>query len=463
MKKESSNKIIFYNMLSTIILYAIAFFSSPVFSRVLGVHQYGLVQVYNTWHAFFAIIIGLMTRGVLPMARIQYAEELQESFQSCALGLSITAFLTISVITLLFQRYIVPLFGLNLKFLVVLLVHSFGTFCVLFLNAKFTYEMRASNNMLLSVFLALTTFGLSFALIQRVEADARYAARILGMAIPYILAGIGTVIYIFRQGKLFYHAEYWKFIIPLCLPLIFHSISGMVCSSGDRIMIQKMMSVSAVGIYTLSYNFANVMDSIWVSLNNSWTPFMVDYIKENQYELLRKRSRNYTRIFTCLCIGFILLTPEVFRIYADESYWSGAAIIPIIVMSQFAVFIYAFASNYEFCFLRTDFIAVGSVIAGVCNVVLNLVLIPIWGYMGAAITTLLANIILFLCHARFAKKLAKEKWIYSAGMFIPSVLCLAIATVIYYIFYEVWLVRWLLAIAVGIYMLFDVYNRKSIF
>lgn len=459
----SSNKIITYNVLSTVILYAITFFSSPIFSRLLGTSQYGVVQVYNTWHAFFAIIVGLMTRGVLPMARVKFTEEEQAPFQSSMLGLSLVSFFCVSLLTIAFQRYIIPFFGLDLKFLIVLLLHSFGTFCVLFINAKFTYEMKARNNLCISVSLALGTFLLSFLMVWLSDTEYRYSGRILGTAIPYIIAGIGTAVYIFRKGKLFYSKIYWKFSLPLCLPLIFHSFSAIICASGDRIMIQKMLSTSSVGIYTLAYNFANIMDSIWVALNNSWTPFMVDYIKEKQFDVLKNKSENYTRIFACLCIGFILLTPDVFRMFASEPYWHGAVIIPIVVISQFAIFVYAFASNYEFCFMRTDFVAIGSVIAGVSNVLLNFVFISIWGYLGAAITTAISNVILLICHVSFAKRLAQKNWVYSIRMFMPALLGIAAATTVYYICYELWPVRWILASVVGIYMILDVYKRKSIF
>lgn len=463
MSKISSNKIVFYNALSTIILYAISFFSAPIFSRMLGTSHYGVVQVYDTWHSFFAIIVGLMTRGILPMARVKYTEEEQERFQSSALGLSVVAFGVVCAIVMVFRHYIVPFFGLDTRFLVILLLHSFGTYCVYFINAKFTYEMKAKNNMVISVVIALATFGLSLPLIKLCNPENLYAGRILGIALPYVIAGALSLGYIFRRGKVFFCFEYWKFALPLCLPLIFHSISGMVCASSDRIMIQKMISVSAVGIYALASNFANIMNSIWGALNNSWTPFMVDYIKTGQYALLKEKSMNYTRLFACLCIGFILLTPEVFHLFADAEYWEGVKIIPVVVMSHFVIFIYAFASNYEFCFMRTDFMAVGSVIAGLSNVLLNLVFINLWGYTGAAVATFMSNGILLACHVHFAKKLAGDKWVYSVKMFVMPILGIAVAATAFYLCYDFWLVRWILAAITGVYMLGDIYKRKSIF
>ena len=139
--------------------------------------------------------------------------------------------------------------------------------------------MKAQNNLLISVSIALVNFGLSYLLIKALHAEHLYTGRILGMATPYIIAGIAIVMYVFKQGKVLFSKKYWKFCLPLCLPLIFHGISGIICASSDRVMLQKMVGLTAVGIYGLAYNFANIMDSIWSALHNSWDPFFFEFVK----------------------------------------------------------------------------------------------------------------------------------------------------------------------------------------
>ena len=462
-KRESSNKLVLYNTLSTVILYAITFFSAPLFSRLLGTVNYGIVQVYNTWTLFFTVIVGLYTRGTLSIAKVNFDEESFKRYQSSILFLSLVGFGIIFLLILIFNSIIVPFFELSIEYLILMLLQSFGTYCVYFINTKFTYEMKAKNNLFISVALASINFGLSFFLIKVLPVKYSYSGRIFGMGIPYIAAGIVISVYIFRQGKTFYNREYWKFCLPLCLPLIFHGISGIICASGDRVMIQKMIGLASVGIYALAYNFANIMDSIWGALHNSWDPFFFEYIKNGQMKELKIHSQNYIRLFSCLTIGFILLTPEVFHLFASKEYWEGIYIIPIIVLSIYAIFIYSFAANYEFCFKRTDIVAVGSIIAGVINIGLNYVLIKGVGYFGAAVSTVLSNILLLILHIYFAKKIAKDKWIYSIKMFVPSLIGLWIAVALYYICYSIWIVRWIFAATVGGYMIWKIYKEKAIF
>lgn len=463
MEKDNSNKLVLYNTLSTIILYAVTFFSAPLFSRMLGTDNYGIVQVYNTWVSFFAVILGIYTRGTLPIAKVNFDDDEFTRYQSSVLALSIVGFVSISLIVVAFQSIVVKFFGLSLPYLMLMLAHSFGTYCVFFLNTKFTYEMKAKNNLFISVTIAVINFGFSYLLVRFVPFRHLYTGRILGVSIPYIVAGMLVIIYVLRSGKTLYNKAYWKFCLPLCLPLVFHGISGIICSSGDRVMIQQMIGVTAVGVYALAYNFANIMDSIWGALHNSWDPFFYEFVKNDQLDMLKDRSRNYIRLYTCLSAGFILLAPEVYRVFASEEYWEGINVIPIVVMSAYFIFIYAFAANYEFCFKRTDIVAIGTVIAGISNVILNIVFINLMGYFGAAIATLLSNIILTVVHTIFAKRLVKEKWIYSINMFILPVALLIFVTALFYLFDEMWIVRWSVAAAIGIYMVYRIVRQRRIF
>ncbi len=462
-KQVSSNSIAFFNILSTVILYSITFFSAPIFARLLGTEDYGVVQVYNSWVSFFTVIVGLMTRATLAIAQVHYEGKKLQEYQSSVLFLSLVTFVFVFVTVSLFRSYFVRLFELDYEFVVLMLCHSFATYCIYFVNAKFTYEMKAKNNMLISVVLALIVFGLSYFLITQVTIEHPYVGRILGSSVTYIVAGIFIVIFVLRQGGVFYKKEYWLFCLPLCLPLIFHGISGIICANIDRVMIQKMIGLSAVGIYALAINFANVMDTIWCSLNNSWTPFFYEFLKKGQLYELKHRSKNYILLFSTLASGFILLTPEVYQIFAPSEYHEGAFVIPIAVLSIYSIFIYSFAANYEFYSKRTDILAIGSVVAGLFNVVFNLVFIKVHGYIGAAFATLLANIVLVFMHIYFAKKIVKEKWVYSIGMYTPSVIMVVISCYLFYSYYDTFAIRFFVSFVIGSHLLFRIYKTKQIF
>ena len=84
-KIKNQNLTTIINILSTVILQGIAFFSSPYFSRVLGTQNFGIVSVYVTWVQVVAIVFGLRINGVLIMGQNEYSGDEQKGFQSSVL------------------------------------------------------------------------------------------------------------------------------------------------------------------------------------------------------------------------------------------------------------------------------------------------------------------------------------------------------------------------------------------
>ena len=55
---------------------------------------------------------------------------------------------------------------------------------------------------------------------------------------------------------------------------------------------------------------------IFGALNRTWCPFFFDGMKEGKLDAMMEKTRNFLELFTILACGFMLLTPEVFHVYA---------------------------------------------------------------------------------------------------------------------------------------------------
>ena len=53
--------------------------------------------------------------------------------------------------------------------------------------------------------------------------------------------------------------------------------------------------------------------------------------------MIERKSKNYMFLYTALCIGFVLLSPEVVKLFSSEDFWSGMELIPIIAFSCYMV------------------------------------------------------------------------------------------------------------------------------
>jgi O-antigen/teichoic acid export membrane protein len=92
--------------------------------------------------------------------------------------------------------------------------------------------------------------------------DFRFYGRIIGVACPYIIFGIGLFAYYIKKNGYNINKAYWKYIIKYGFPLVVGALSMQLLSGSDKIMLQKIKSNSTTGIYSIAYNFANVLFSI---------------------------------------------------------------------------------------------------------------------------------------------------------------------------------------------------------
>ena len=163
MKRQ--NKVAFFNITSTILLRGISLFTAPLFARLLDPEGYGIVNLYTVWVGVAAIAFTLQTNGTLVNARVEYPEDQQHKYQSSVMTLSLLFFLLCGGVVLMFLPQVSALLKLHRVLVVLILFHSFGSFCVNFLNSKFTYEFKADRNMFMSVGIVLVTLVLSVILI----------------------------------------------------------------------------------------------------------------------------------------------------------------------------------------------------------------------------------------------------------------------------------------------------------
>jgi Na+-driven multidrug efflux pump len=84
------------------------------------------------------------------------------------------------------------------------------------------------------------------------------------------------------------------------------------------------------------------------------------------------------------------------NILSNSSYFVILDIIPTILLGMFFYFLYTVMSNIPFFHKNTYLMALPAFIAAGLNIVLNVIMLPIYGYKIAALTTLISYFIEFL-------------------------------------------------------------------
>lgn len=179
-------------------------------------------------------------------------------------------------------------------------------------------------------------------------------------------------------------------------PIIFSSIGFLVFSMSDIYMLNALSTKSEVGMYSFGYKIANFINLIFIqSLGISYLPSLYKAEnKEGNSVFYSKMLLFYVILISIIVFLFILSYKFAlnFIIYNDL-YSLGLIIVPIISLSFIIKGMNNFTNVGILIKNKTNNFIIPSFVTAIVNIFLNFFLIPIYGFIGAAISTLISQIL----------------------------------------------------------------------
>ena len=400
--------------IATLFNKGIGFVTVPIFSRILSTSDYGTITTFNSWVSMASVVMSLALYMSIRASFIDFSEKERPKFLSVVITFTCMIFV-ISMIIGALAIIMIPN-NVNIALVFLCLVQSFGLALVndysYYLMMRYEYKARTA----LMVLPGLISVIISIIVILFVIDDHLYLGRIVPTTIVHAIVAVIVLIAVFSKAKPQLNFKYLKYGLIISLPLVLHSIALQILSQSDRVMITSLRNAAETGIYSLVYNLGMISTVITSSLDGIWIPWFTEKLKNRKIKEINTLVMDYVHLMTYAMVGLILVSVEVLKIFADHRYWVGVNIIPPIVLANYIIFMYTLYVNIEHFHKKTPYITVNTLIAAAINLGLNFIFIPKYGYVAAAYTTLVAYIIAFILHARYAKKIEPE--LYPLKMFI---------------------------------------------
>ena len=395
----------FWFLVCSILQRGISTITTPIFTRLLSTAEYGQYGVFNSWLSIIQIIVTLeLTAGVYTMGIVKFKEE-EKIFTSSLQGLNLVLCIAWTVIYLLLHDFWNNLLSLTTVQMLAMLVMVWST-------AAFTFWMTTQRNQFKYRKLVIVTLIVSIlkpvvGILFVLNAEDKVTARILGLALVEVVCYTGFFVSQIKKGKVFYSGKYWKYAILFNLPLLPHYLAGTILSGADRIMIQKMVSDSAAGIYTLAYSISLIMNMVKDSLNKTISPYLYQRIREKDYNSMPKVIYPALIVIAIANLLLISFAPEIITIFAPKEYLEAIYVIPPVAMSVYVQFLYLCFAPFEFYFEKRIWTTIGTLTSASLNLLLNYIFIQLCGYQAAGYTTLVCYSINSLMHYYFMRKVCK--------------------------------------------------------
>lgn len=218
-----------------------------------------------------------------------------------------------------------------------------------------------------------------------------------------------------------------KKYIKLSIPFLISGLLSMINCNIDSIIIGFTKGEYALGIYSSAYKIIFFITNLIAVIFTPFFPLLISYYSENNKLYLKKTVDNLCKIVILIgfpmCAGGILLSKEIIVLLFGDKYIEGY--IPFIILLIYILVLFM-RENYGYSLnawnLEKKYLN-SVTISALINFILNLIFIPRYGIIAAAITTLISEIINFIIMRNYSIKIVKTNYIeYIIKIIFPTLL-----------------------------------------
>ncbi len=435
---------------------AIGFVTIPIYTNILTTSEYGYLNSYNAWVSMLSVILGLSLSSTVYGQAYKSKKERNE-FQSYVLTLSLVAAVIISGMIIL--GYVLICKKVDI-ILLLAIVQGYATFILNFIMQEWILDNCYLKYSFISVITAILPIVFTLAIIRWVSSDANYYCVIFPRAAVLVLFMLPIIVLVSFRGKKYYSRDIWAWSLKYSTPIVFHTLSLTIMLQADRVMISYLYGYDESGIYSFIYNVTLVVGVLIAALENTWKTWFFKKYEQTDHGYIRKKAGFFISI-AVLGIGvYLMVSPELVSLLADESYLSKMYLVGPIAFAYIISFLYDFLVYVEYKKNQTKNIAMASIVAAITNMGLNVIIIPILGGVGAAITTIIAYIIQFFLHLRVVSQI--DHGLYPLSFFIKPIIYGIVVVTLFLIFLNIASIRIGCALVMTGYLLYLVYKNKNI-
>ncbi|HVM18239.1 MAG TPA: oligosaccharide flippase family protein, partial [Gaiellaceae bacterium] len=189
------------------------------------------------------------------------------------------------------------------------------------------------------------------------------------------------------------------------MPLVPSALALIAVNFSDRFFLAHLADLTEVGLYEIGVRIASAMVLLLTAFRTAWPAFAYSIEDEDE------ARRTYAYVLTYLvalaswvALALGLLAPWLVRLLTTPEFHAGERVVGPLAFASAVFAGYVVVAIGVGRARRTQFNWAITGAAAVLNVALNLLLIPPYGMMGAAVATIAAYALLFLAMAWWANR-----------------------------------------------------------
>ena len=418
-----------------------AFIWTIIIARYLGVSDYGIVSFAISFTALTIIImdLGMSTYATRELSRDKnQISKYVNNILPFKILLSIALFL-ISWVILYLMGYDVLTIEVTLIFTIEMffmsMVNFFNGIFQAFEELKYQAMGTILNSGLLLVGI-LITIGLNLGVIAIAGSyTVAYLIFLIFMIIKFVQK--------FGVPGFEFDLSFWKDTVIKSAPFGLTNFFYTIYFSIDIVMLSYLSGDYATGLYKSAYNIINVFTTFYAVYQFTIFPVMSKFFVEskNLLKVSYEQSVKYLLLIILpISIYALLYARPIINLIYSNQYSLASVPMQILIWTVAFLFVNGAASVLLNAIDKEFTVTKIYIVAAVFNVILNSIMIPNFGYNGAAIATVLSEILICgLTTYCIFKTDFKPDWNLLKTVFKLIISTIVLGIVLYYVNINMWL------------------------
>lgn len=382
----------------------LSFILIPIYTSILTTTEYGIYDIYATT---ISILIPILTLNIYE-AVMRYCIDKENKKENIFLvGLKYNIISTINIIVLIFINYYFKIFSIvNLYwyyFILLFISESIYNLFTQFCRGIDKIKIIAIAGIINSI--AIVSLNILFLCVFKIGLD--------GYFLSYIISYLLTCIYIAFSIKIWKYVclsndkKYEKDMIKYSFPLIFDTISWWIINISDRYIVTFFCGIAQNGIYSIAYKIPSILNIMQSIFNQAWTLSAVKEYDENNCNFYSNIYLIYNFGMVMICSILLLFNKIIAEILFANEFYEAWRYAPFLMISVVFGALSGLLGGIFNASKNSKILAKTTVIGSIVNIILNIILIKSIGVIGAAISTCIAYIIVWLLRFKKVNKLIK--------------------------------------------------------
>jgi O-antigen/teichoic acid export membrane protein len=387
---------------------AISFVLLPIYIRELGLGGFGQLALVDAVLDFMAsfTIIGIYS-GYIRFYR-EYEESKRRRLKNTALNFALIMSILNIILVLILGEFISKyIFNFDNSYYILILIVFRSIFSQLVALLMCDYSLNFKAGIYVKLNLANLLLNLTFTIIFVVLMKQG----ISGIYEGFILSNLITFTYLsfvnHREYKFEIDIKMLKNMLKFSGGLIPSCIASTILSLSDRYFLTRYRNFSETGLYSVGYKFGMLIQPLFIDpFKQIFTPYKFSIWKDKDAEKKFNIMFFKYHIIGCfIMLGICIYSkPMIFLLTTKESI-VAYKIVPLIVIAYFF-----YGKSCFYCLgiqIRNKTYLDGLImlLAGIINLILNIILIPKFGMYGAALATVVSYIAMNYIYIKFSLRL----------------------------------------------------------